>query len=253
MVRMTERFDYHIIEVDKLYDDRPTETGLIRLNTAWYRVEQELDRYERKLLSGIVHAVPIGYSEKNFMPIDPGYPNPRIFVGHDAIQQQRNLGYDWGNEKYNAGLKDKIEFMSVADYGRLIDAKVGEKVYFHPSVTEPENFIEEKDGKMYYYAPVDQIICTVTEKGIRMQGGYVLVEPHMEEEMALISETGLIVKTEVEAKMLEGTIRHVRDGIDLKAGDEILFQESSDWVFNVEGTDYYALREDEIWLRKTKK
>lgn len=248
---MTERFDQHIISVDKIYDDRATETGLIRLNTAWYRTEKELDRYERKLLIGTIVAVPDGYSEKNFMPIDPGIPNHKIFIGHDAIQEKRNLGAKWGNEKYHPSTKERFDFLTIADYGAMIDAKVGDKVYFHPSVTEPENLIEEKDEKQFYYAAVNELICVMGEDGqIRVQGGFVLVEPHFESEDALESKTGIIIKTEVEAKMLEGTIKFVREGINLKRGDEILFLENSNWEIIIEGILYYAMLEEEIFLRK---
>src|SRR5258706_371122 len=108
-------FDYHIIKIDSVYDTRPTETGLTRLNAAHYTEEKEMDRYERKLLTGIIHQVPIGYSETNFMPIDPGIPNYKTFIGHDHIQQQRNYGRKWGNEKYHPGLVDNIDFETIAN------------------------------------------------------------------------------------------------------------------------------------------
>lgn len=247
-----ERSDCHIIAIERIYDDRPTETGFARLNTAWYKTEKELSRYERKLLFGVVVEAPIAYSEKNYMPIDPGIPNPKIFIGHDAIQFQRNLGRtDWGNEKYHPGLKERIEFMTISDYGAMIDVKPGERVYFHPSVTEPENFIEEKDGKQFYLAAVDQLICVV-EDTIRPQGGYVLVEPHMEDESVRQSETGFILKLETEAKPLEGTVAFARPEALVKPGDFILHQVDANWEVEIEGKKYYAMREDEIWLRKLK-
>lgn len=244
------RYDYHIIAIDRIYDDRPTATGIIPLNTAWYREEKELERYERKLLEGVIVATPEGYSEKNYMPIDPGIPNHKIYISHDAIQLQRNMGRtDWGNEKYHPGMKEQIDFMTIADYGAMIDAQVGEKVYFHPAVTESENFLEEKDGKRLYLAAVDQIICVVADGVIRPQGGYVLVEPHMETTDALISATGLIIKQEVEAKLLEGTVRYAREGADVESGDDILYQKDADWVVTIEGVKYYAMREEECWMR----
>jgi len=244
-----ELLDYHIIKADSIYDTRPTETGLIRLNTAWYREEKELDRYERKLLTGTIVAKPIGYRDTNYMPIDPGFPNPKIFIGHDAIQSQRNQGVqpEWDNTKYHPGICERINYATIADYGTTIDCEVGEKVYFHPSVTEPENLIGDDE----YLATVDQIICAVGKNGdIRPQGGYILVKPNLESEDELKSETGLIVKDEVEAKLYEGTIAFCRKGFDLKSGDVILYQEASDWIIKIEGVDYYVMLEENIWMRK---
>lgn len=240
-----ELYDYHIIQVDRVYDDRPTDTGLVSLNKAFYRVEKEMDRYERKLLSGTIVAVPIGYSDKNYMPIDPGYPNPKIFIGHDAIQLQRNRGMDWGNEKYHPGLKDRIDFLTIADYGALIDAKVGEKVYFHPSVTEAENMISEGQYKM----AVHELICVVGDT-IRPQGGYVLVEGVLEDDQELTSGTGLQIKTEKEHHLLEAIVLHARPEAQVKPADFILYQENANWEVIIEGKKLFAMLEEDCMMRK---
>jgi co-chaperonin GroES (HSP10) len=241
--------DYHVISVERIYDDRLSETGLIKLNTAWYRVEKELDRYERKCLEGKIVSVPAFYSNKNHMPIDPGIPNPRIYVGHDAIQIKANQGYDWGNEKYYPGMNDKIDFETIADYGAKIDAKVGDRVFFHPSVTEPENFLKEENGVMFYKASVEELICVVSDT-IRPQGGYVLVEPVMETENEIKSDTGLILKGDVEAKLLQGVIKYCREGSGLSQGMDILYQVYANWELTIDGIKYYAMKEDEIWATK---
>lgn len=240
----TQLFNYHIIKIDSVYDKRPTETGLTRLNEAHYREEKEMDRYERKLLTGTIYQVPLGYSEENFMPIDPGIPNYKTFIGHDHIQLQRNYGRDWGNEKYHPGLVDKIDFETIADYGAKIDAQIGEKVYFHPSVTEGENHLE---GELYKCA-VHEIIAVVRDGRMVPQGGYVLVTPH--KDTNLVSDTGLVVAIDAEFKLLEGTVAYARQGADVKAGDSILFQDASDWKLLLEGEELYAMREEDIWMRK---
>lgn len=235
---MIQLFDYHIIKIDSVYDQRPTETGLIRLNAAWYREEKELDRYERKLLTGTIAQVPIGYTENNFMPIDPGIPNHKIFVGHDIIQNQRNIGYDWTNEQYHPGAKESINFETIADWGAKIDARQGEKCYFHPSVTETENFVE--DG--HYRCAVHELICVIRDGRPVPQGGYILIKPIVEEQLE--SESGLITKLEGEADVLYGTVAYSAG--ELQSGQKILFLEYSDWKVIIESEELYALREDEI-------
>lgn len=255
---MTPRLiDLHIIRIDSIWDDRPVE-GIVPMNAAYWTVDKEMDRYERKLLQGTVEAIPMGYSETQYNPLDSGLPPARLFVGHDAIQLQRNYGRkDWGREKYHPGLKERYEYMTVSEYGAMIDLKVGERVYFHPSVTEPENRLEDK----LYLATVDQLICGVDIKEeiiydnssrfvrIRPQGGFVLVEPVMDTQL---ESSGIIIKQEAEAVLLEGIVRHTRPGSGLEEGERIYYLENADWALKIEGVIYYAMREEEIIGSKLK-
>lgn len=246
--------DLHIIRIDSIWDDRPVE-GIVPMNAAYWTVDKEMDRYERKLLQGTVESIPMGYSETQYNPLDAGLPNPRLFVGHDAIQLQRNYGRkDWGREKYHPGLKERYEYMTVSEYGAMIDLKVGEKVYFHPSVTEPENRLEDR----LYLATVDQLICGVGQveiprigwfPQIRPQGGFVLVEPVMDTQL---ESSGIIIKQEAEAVLLEGIVRHARRGSGLEDGERIYYLENADWALKIEGVIYYAMREEEIIGSKLK-
>jgi len=235
---MIQLFDYHLIKIDSVYDQRPTETGLIRLNAAWYREEKELDRYERKLLTGTIAQVPIGYTETNFMPIDPGIPNPKIFIGHDIINNQRNIGYDWSNAQYHPGEKEMIDFETIAEWGAKIDARLGEKCYFHPSVTEAENFVEEG----LYRCAVHELICVIRDGRPVPQGGYVLIKPIVDEQLE--SETGLITKLEGENDLAYGTVAYSSG--DIKEGEKVIFLEYSDWKLNIEGEELFAMREEEV-------
>ena len=65
--------DLHIIRITNVWDERPVE-GIVPLNNAWYTTEKELDRYERKLLEGVVEAIPLAYSvglgTPSAMPLD---------------------------------------------------------------------------------------------------------------------------------------------------------------------------------------
>lgn len=237
-------FDHFVIQVDSVYDQRPGETGLEKINHAWY-IEKERDRYERKLRFGTIIAAPMGYSETDYMPVDIGTPAYKLFIGHDAIQKQVNMGYkEWEKSEnyYHPGTVEKFKFLSMQHYGRMIDAKVGEKVYFHPSVTEEENKLSENT----YLAIADKLICVVDGENIRVQAGYMLVEPHMD---SVLEESGFIVKLQEEAKMLEGTVRHIRAGASLKDGDSILFMEDANYEFEVEGINFYAMKEDEALMK----
>lgn len=236
--------DHFIIQVPSVYDERPGEFGLIKINHAFY-IDKERDRFERKLLFGTIIAAPMGYSDSDYMPVDSGIPNYKLFIGHEAIQRQVNIGHkEWGEKYehyYHPGRKECFDFLTMQHYGDMIDAKVGDTVYFHPSVTEEENYISDR----IYRANGDKLICVVGEQ-IRMQAGYMLVDPHFDEQL---EESGFIIKSAGEAKMLEGTIRHIRTGAELKEGDSIIFQDDANWDLEVEGKKYYAMKEEDALMR----
>jgi len=227
-------YDHYLIQVPKVYDDLQQE-GLIGRNTAWY-IDNERDRYERKIRKGLVIAKPMGFSEGLYQPIDPGVPNHRIYVGHDQIQENFNAGRK-KLPTYYPGSKEQISFVSLADIAQLVDVEVGEEVYFHPNVTEEENL--HADG--VYKALPDALICV----GTRMQAGWVLVEPIAEENVV----DGFIVSIDKSTKMLEGIVRHIRNRPDLKPGDHVFFQEDSNWEYEVDGKKYFAMKEENIWMK----
>lgn len=235
-------YDHYLISVSKVFDDLK-EGSLIGRNTAWY-VEQERDRYMRKVRKGLVMAKPMGYTETNYQPIDPGVPNHRIYVGHDTLQEMAAAGRKSATIKYYPSTKEQIDFISLADIGALVDVEVGEVVYFHPNVTEPENLHQELETETIYRALPDALICV----GTRMQAGWVLVEPIEDE---VVTDTGLVTSIEPVKKLLQGIVRHIRLREDLKPGDHVYFQEDSNWEYEVEGVTYYAMKEENIWMKRT--
>ena len=238
-------YDQFLISVASVYDEFQNKAGVSGLNPLHY-FEGERDRSERKLRHGLIHAVPELYSEKNHMPVDPGYPNHRMYISHDAIQEQVNKGMKWDENYYHPGAKEKMEFVTVADYGARIDAQVGDKVYFHPMVTEPEKFWSIWNDSKLYIAEVHELVCIVRHGQIIPQGGYVLVEPIIKSSEI----NGLMVDSAPKDEDLKGIVRH-STGV-LQPGEEVLFQENANWEFMVEGKRYYAMLEEDICLRCTR-
>lgn len=227
--------DHYIITVDNVWDER-VDGGIITMNAVRY-IDQDRDRFERKRLVGTIVAMPLGFSGKPHQYLDPGFPNHRLNVGHDDIQQaisEGNTNYlDW-ELYYNVAGKDSLDFLTLADYP--CDAQVGETVIFHPGVTEPDNLLEPNT----YKCRPDQLIC-VSRETLVMQGGYVLVEP-----IAVVNEeAGFILSIEAENELLRGIVRH---SVDLAPGTEIGFVENADWTIEIDGVKYFAMRNDEIML-----
>lgn len=218
--------DHYIIKVETVW-----ETGMVgNIQTQWGQryPDQERDRYERKRLHGTVVSTPAGFTLNNHIFQDPGFPNPRLHVGHDLIQSKINEGFEeyhnW-ERFYNLATNDHIEYDTLADYP--CDAKVGERVYFHPQVTEPENQM----APLLFKCRTDELICVADP--IRMQGGYILVEPiETQNEVA-----GIILESTTELQ--RGIIRHGGSG-------DILFTNYADWLYEVNGVKYYAMRQDDV-------
>lgn len=238
---MIRLLNYFIIALDNIWDEGDVD-GLIYMNANHY-IDQERDRFERKVKKGIIYNAPIGYSNDKFMPIDPGAPNPKIFIGHDGIQLQVNQGYEWSNAQYNPSTCPGYKYLTRGDYAKMLTGKKGDEVYFHPRVTEPENFLKEENGLQLYRADVTDLILI----GDIPQGGWLLVKPHLEDN----ERDGMVISLEDQDKMLEGTVKYCRAGSGLNVGDEVIFQEDANWDFMIGDERLYAMMEEDVFLVAT--
>lgn len=244
--------DNYVIKVDNVWEETVVE-GIQLLNHHLY-IDKERDRLERKRIYGTVEQLPAGFSGKMHQPIDPGWPNPRLAVGHDLIQTKVNQGMDdyhtdW-EKYYNLASKEDLEYTTLADYP--CDVEIGEKVYFHPSVTEEENEV----GPGLFKCRPDQLFCVVeslfragidpysgdskplisTHTRFRMQSFHLLVEP-IEEDIQILEEIN------EEKKMYQGIVRH-----GALQGQKIWFQVDANWEVEIEGVVYYVMTEEDVFV-----
>ncbi len=232
--------DNYIIRVDNVWEEKTI--GQLQILQSRLYIDKERDRFERKRLYGTIEQLPAWFSGKNHQPIDPGWPNPRLHVGHDLIQTKINQGQtdyhaDW-EKYYNLATKPDLKYLTLADYP--CDARIGEKVYFHPSVTEEENEI----GEGLYRCRPDQIFLVVeelvtsiaTSHRFRMQAFHLLVEP-------IIEEQGFIEEIDEEKKMFQGIVRHgsLKD-------QKIWFQVDANWEVEIEEVVYYVMKEEDVFV-----
>jgi hypothetical protein len=244
-------FDYIILELDRIFDVKEV-SGLLSLNESYVDGEQR-DRNIYKRIYGTVISIPRGYTDTKIEPIDPGVPNPKIYVGHDLIQSRVNEGYDWKAEThYYPTAVESYEFKTVADVGQYIDVRVGDKVYVHPNSLDEENALWKKDDKYYFRVRVDEILCAVRDGELVAQGQRVLLKPHMENQSEIM-QRGLQIKPNVEAKPLQGFVLCARPEF-CAVGVLVFFVSDADWLITIEGTEVYCLKEEEImvWLETTK-
>ena len=236
MIRLLDQF---LIAVPQVFDEGNVG-GLKYLNAAHY-VDKERDRYERKIRKGIIYKRPMGFTNENHMPIDLGMPPYRLYISHYDIQKQVNQGTNWANEKYHPGLKEDYDYLTRADYGKLISAQDGDEVYFHPSVTEPENFFAIIDGQEIYRAQVHEIIFAAG----KTQGFHVMVEPHIKDS----TQAGLQISIDDEHKLLEGTVKYCRENGPVAAGEFVYFQADSEWEFEINGEKLFVMLEENLLMK----
>lgn len=248
--------DYFTVAIESKYKEGKTKSGIILLNTAWID-DGDMDRNDHKRIDGIVLSVPEVYSDNGYRAIDDGMPTYRKFVGHDDIIDRINRGYTNHNDKtYYPSTFDQYDVVTMADIGKMVDVKVGDKIYFMPQVTEPENFLGKENGKDIYKVCVTDIICSVRNAAsdafipagidllmpakVSMQGEWTLIKPDMETWDEITTKSGIITKVAPDKKWLQGFVAHSRHD-HLVVGDKIVYLPNADCEVTVEEEKYFVM------------
>ncbi len=250
--------DYYLVAVDQLFESNTTPYGIITSNTAIIHPEQE-DRGEFKRRFGVVMEVPVAFSDNPVSMEDPGSPAPRKFVGHDWIELMRTIGHkDYDHKRYYPSTFEMYKPITCKDVSKKVNVVEGEKIYFDEKATETDRYMGMYEGKLLYSIRVDEIICcirkTPTNKHkIFMQGGWLLLEPDMEnwEEITIPIEgknkdQWLQAKIAPEGRWLRGIVRATNGRDDLKGGDKVVFVRDADAPITVEGKEYTVMMHDEV-------
>lgn len=250
--------DSYIVAVDQVYESSKTKSGVITLNQAYVDDEDE-GRHANKRVYGTVLSCPASFSDTVVSLIDIGYPPAHGYTGHDTIQTKSNQGISLSAlPLYYPSTFEGFETITLADVARKTDIRVGDKVYFDYNVTEPDNALgKHSNGHEMFRIQVDMIYAVVRRERedvawtswvnkIYMQGGWVLVEPDMEDWEDIKTPSGIYKKPSPEAKHLLGFIRHMQPRKDLKIGDKIVYINDANAPMRVEGVDYYCMHGNEV-------
>jgi co-chaperonin GroES (HSP10) len=235
--------DYFTVSIEHLYEEKKSKSGIIAVNTAWID-EEEGERFNHKRIYGTVLSVPKSYSQNAYRAIDSGMPAYRKFIGHEEIVDKINRGYRNHAEKsYYPSTFDKYNVVTMEDVGKRVNIRVGDKIYFMPQVTEDVNFVSKEDGKMIYKVPVTEIIFNSTTG--MTQGEWVLVEPVRETWDDVTTASGIITKSKLDNKWLEGVVWE--SGYDFcKPGMRILYLPNADCPVTVEGKELFVMPVQDI-------
>lgn len=241
--------DHFVVEIERLYEDIKTKSGIILLNSA-YIDDTDMDRNEHKRIYGTITALPLMFSDTPFKPIDTGMPPYYRFIGHDSIVDKINRGYrDHSEKSYYPSTFDDYPVLTVADMAKDVNVRIGDKVYFDPKTTEPEQLLPKENGKMRYMLHVADVFCTIgvlpTDDIIKMQGEWVLVKPDMETWEEITTPAGIIKKPQPDKKWLQGVVAHTRHE-HLRVGSKIVYLPNADCEVTVEGEKYFVMPAQDI-------
>lgn len=243
---MTIIQDYFMMTVDQRYESVINEDGILTLSTSWVN-DTTVERFAYKRCYGKIVACPQGYSENTVEIIDPGVPNPRLHISGEYIEQKVKKGYnEYGRKNYQCAGLDAFEVVTVADIAKETDIRVGDKCYFDPRITEPHNMLGMHKGHEMYKIRVDEVLCIVRDGEILMQADWCLIAPEKETWEQITTKAGIITKPNPENIYLFGKMKHMRNRQDLKENDPVFFFRGAEWMFNVEGTEYYAVQGEDI-------
>lgn len=232
-----------MISVDQVYESSITKDGILTLASTWIN-DTTIERFAHKRRYGIVETCPINYSEQTVDLIDPGFPNPKLHISGEYIDGLIGKGYKPDVNMYSPAGLDAHEVVTMADVGRSLDVKRGDKIYFDPIITEPENYLGPFGKRHLYKLGPSDIICIVRDKKIIMQGKWCLLEPVAETMEDITTKSGILIKPSPGKKFLQGRMKHFNKIDGLKKNDLVLHMPGLNWSFEVEGKEYYAIEKE---------
>lgn len=259
--------DFYLVWVDQIWESKETKSGLITSNTnfiAKQNASEEVeDRGEFKRRYGYVMEVPASFSDNDVEMIDPGLPTPRRYVGHDWLQMMRIAGYRGYREhetpftKYYPSTFERYETIKMSDIGKMVDAKVGDLVYFDHKSTDVERYMGPfKEGHLFSIQ-VNEIMCVVKESAIFAgynkykerrifpQGGWVFVKLNMESwEDITLPGTDIVIKCAPEALPLQGKVVAAQN--KKLEGKNVLFERDADAPITIGEQELTVMPESDI-------
>lgn len=153
------------------------------------------------------------------------------------------------------------------------EVKVGDRIYFHFNTIVMRNCVKEEgehpNKTWYFRVSYDQVICAVRNGNIIPIASYVLVKPDYETWDDILHPTftelrdpngnpipkpkdqWIQVKVKPEYHFLTAFVKYVgsplgTDPTEITPGQKIWYRKNADWVNQIEGEEYFAIRQRHI-------
>ena len=129
-----------------------------------------------------------------------------------------------------------------------VELKEGDKVYGHHFIGKDSNKIEIH-GKKYNMLPYNMFYARVRNNKIHMLSDWVLVEKIMDKQEDIVTDSGIILKTQIQKREQIGIVRYVNSKSKdwgFKPGDRVLFVKDADYEMEVEGEKLFRMKNENI-------
>lgn len=255
---------YVLVITDAMYK---AETGRKGIDGKEIVMDIAFDPMRYALNFASVYQLPIEMGKQSFLQKYPGVP------GYGPIRRPPNLDTSPSADIYAIG--NVYKYKTVGDIQP--DVAIGDKIYFKPrTLNSKRNFMgalkdeQGKTSKYIYKVPYENIFCTVRDGQINMIGGWVLLEPLMEDWEDVVVKTyydfkdalGLPIerpkkewiykKAAPETENQRAIVAHIGPPLkgepcDIEVGHRVFFRKQQTTFFQgIEGKKYIVLTQDHL-------
>lgn len=240
------------------------DSGIRGLDGKPIQIDSTYQPERRLKFSGVVVQLPIGLGNAPLTQVPPGYPS------YGAIRQMNDGEQDDPHPAlYSSGGNYEYKFMSDIPQEVLL----GDLIYFKwKALHNRSNLVAETKGspKVWIFRiPYDQILCVVRNKEIIPIGSQVLIDPIFESWDNILRPTFYPYKDKfnkpiprpksewLQTKVAPGHLNRtgivshigsplIGEQVYLKIGDKISYKPNFKNFIEIEGRNYFALRQDQI-------
>ena len=182
-----------------------------------------------------------------------------VFFDKSVALDDKNLLYNPNKfKKTNAKIIGAPSRLSkeVIDSGITKIFNVGDTVHFYWTSLQEDRLLEserlygqtdERGGiKMRYVfrLPVERAICATKNNHIEVNDTFLLALPVMQDESELVTQSGIYIQSTVKPKPL---LANIVKSNNFYPNKKVYYVPHSNSLLNVNGTEYYAMKEDDIF------
>lgn len=137
------------------------------------------------------------------------------------------------------------------DYGAEVEVSVGDHVYFHWNVCQPQ----KKLGEGVYWSWYEMFFCKRSGESIKMLGSYCLCVPVKEDSSDVVTKSGIWIKAAAENKLMLADLAFVGNprkqhewmwSSFLIGGERVIFASNTDIPFKVDGKEFVRMELEDI-------